>query len=357
MSVKIREKNKHLYLDIYQSGVRRWEKLSLRLTGDTKTDKEILRTAEEIRLQRELQVARGEHGLIDYLGAKKTLYSYLEEIASTKDKRNRLKRVLKYLKQSPNGETIQLGQITSNWIEVFQRHLLDQKTLSRNTASSYMIAINYALNKAVRDNLILKNPAYSVKNISEEEKIHDFLTTDEIQRFYNTPSINELGEEVKRAFIFAFYTGLRFSDLITLKWENIEHGDNKTYLIKVQAKTKKKVTYELNKTAYEVINDGKLHNRNDFVFPLLSTTKTDTNRYLKKISIKAGIDKNITWHTARRSNATLLHESGADIYTIKSILGHSNVTTTQKYAQITNKVISKAINALPEIKIDKEKQG
>ncbi len=103
-----------------------------------------------------------------------------------------------------------------------------------------------------------------------------------------------------------------------------------------------------------MINDGKLHNRNDFIFTLLNATNTNTNQYLKQWSAKAGIDKNIGWHTARRSNATLLHEAGADIYTIKGILGHKKVTTTEKYAQISDKSISEAINALPEIKIDKE---
>ena len=306
MSVKLKiERGKYLFLRISQNGVRKAESLSLRLTGDAKADKEILCVAEEIRLQKELQVVRKEYNLIDQAGAKKTLYSYIEELASTRSNKDSLYKILKYLKQYSDSETIQIKQVTSNWIEPFQSCLLKQSRLERNSVVQYMAAIRSALNKAVRDNLILKNPANSAKTISSEEKLHDILTIDEIQMICNTSANSELGEEVKRAFIFACFTGLKISDLQRLKWENIECRDNKVYLVMIQAKTKRKIRTELNRNAYEVIKDGKLHNRNDFVFPYLSTTKTNTNRYLKQWGEKAGIDKNICWHTARRSNATL----------------------------------------------------
>ncbi|MCL2792435.1 MAG: site-specific integrase [Spirochaetaceae bacterium] len=358
MSVKLKiERNKYLFLRIYQNGIRKVESLPLRLTGDAKADKEIKRTAEEIRLKRELQVVRGEYDLIDHIGAKKTLYSYIEELASNRDNKDSLYKVLRYLKQYPDSETIQLKQITSNWIESLQNYLLKQSGLERNSVVQYMAAIRSALNRAVRNNLILKNPANSVKAISAEEKIHSILTIDEIQTLYNTPMNSELGEEIKRAFIFGCFSGLRISDLQTLKWENIEHRNNKIYLIKVQKKTKTKIGSELNKTAYEMIRDDKLHNRNDYVFPFLSTTKTNTNRYLKQWAKKANIDKSIGWHTGRRSNATLLLESGAAIPTIQKLLGHGKITTTMKYTQTADRAMNEAANALPGIVIDKEKMN
>ena len=120
MSVKIRKKNnKYLFLDINQNGVRRWEKLPLRLTGDKQKDKETLRTVDEIRFQKELQLARGEHGLIDHIGSKKTLYSFIEELSKTRDKKDRTVKILKYLREYFGGETIQLKQVTSSWIEAF----------------------------------------------------------------------------------------------------------------------------------------------------------------------------------------------------------------------------------------------
>jgi len=358
MSVKIRDKKSYLYLDIYCRGKRKWEKLGLKLTGDKQQDREVRRLAEQVRLKRELQLFSGEHGLIDNIGAKKSLYAFLEEIVKNKSKKDQTVNVLKHLKQYPDGETIQIKQITSNWIERFQDYLLKESGLSRNSISQYIKSIASALNKAVASNFILKNPARSIKIVKAEEKSHDVLTMAEIQKLYDTSMISDLNKEISKAFIFAcFAGGLRISDLQSLKWENIEHRSDKIFLTKTQVKTKKIVKYELNKIAFEIISDGNIHNRDEFIFPILSSTKTNTHRYLKQLAKKANIDKNITWHTARRSNATLLVESGVNITIVQKILGHSSLATTMKYIQVADKSINEAASALPEIKLNKKNTG
>jgi len=357
MSVKLKiERGKYLFLRISQSGIRKTESLSLRLTGDPKADKEILRVAEEVRLLREIQIFRGEYNLIDHTGSKKTLYSYIAELVNAKGRKTSLFKVLRYLEHYPDGQTIQIKSINASWIESFQNYLLKESGLSNNSISQYITAIKSTLNKAVIDKFILQNPSHYIKTVKVPDKAYDILTIDEIQKLITTPLGNESQNEVKKAFIFAcFAGGLRVSDLISLKWENIEIRDNKIYLLKVIKKTKKTARFELNKTAYEIIQDGKLHNRNDLIFPLIS--KTNTYKYLKEWAIAAGIDKNMGWHTARRSNATLLLESGVNIVTIQNILGHNKLSTTQKYIQVSDKAINDAASALPEIKIDKEKMG
>jgi len=357
MSVKIRiDKGKYLLLDIYQSGIRKREKLSLRLTGDKQADKEISRLAEQVRLKRELQLFSGEYALIDEVGGKRTLFSYIQELSKTRDKKDSTAKILKYLKLYPNGDTIQLNKVTSKWIEDFYNYLLKDTKLSRNTASRYATAIPLALNNAVRNNYILKKP--SVKGIPREEIIYDVLSIDEIQKLWDTPINGALNNEVKKAFIFSCYQGgLRISDLKSLKWENIEHKTDKTYLAKVQKKTRKIVKYELNKLAYEIIRDDKIHSRAEFVFPLLATTGTDTSKYFKIWALKAGIDKRIGWHTARRSNATLLSESGVSPFIIQKLLGHRKISTTQRYIQLSDEAVNATANILPEIKLNKKNTG
>ena len=357
MSVKVRNKKGFLYLDIYHNGIRRWEKLSpLRLTGNKGDDKEILRVAEQARYKRELQLFSGEFELIDKLGGKKTLYSYIEELSQTRDKKDVTKKILKYLKLYPTGETIQLNKVTSGWQESFQTYLLKESGLARNTASRYMTAISLALNKAVKNNLILKKQ--SIKAISMEEIIYDVLTINEIQKLWDTPINGDLGQEIKRAFIFScFAGGLRISDLKTLKWENIERKGNKVFLQKVQKKTKRIVGHELHITAYDIIKGDTIHNREEYIFPLLAVTKTDTAKYFHNWIKKAGIEKRVGWHTARRSNATLLSESGVNPFVIQKILGHKKITTTQKYIRISDKALNEAASALPEIVINKENTG
>jgi site-specific recombinase XerD len=72
---------------------------------------------------------------------------------------------------------------------------------------------------------------------------------------------------------------------------------------------------------------------------------------LKKWAVKAGIRKNISWHTARRTFATMALQYGADIYTVSKLLGHSDISQTTKYAKVTDRLRTEAVNALPEILI------
>ncbi|GHV46158.1 hypothetical protein AGMMS49546_33650 [Spirochaetia bacterium] len=76
------------------------------------------------------------------------------------------------------------------------------------------------------------------------------------------------------------------------------------------------------------------------------------NKTLLKWAAAAGITKKVGWHTARRTNATLLLEGGADVATVSRLLGHSGVQVTMKYAQSTDKVKKQAVNGLPKIEIE-----
>ncbi|MHB9291305.1 hypothetical protein Holit_00379 [Hollandina sp. SP2] len=125
---------------------------------------------------------------------------------------------IRYLKKYANGETIQLSQITPQWVEDFQQFLLSGTNLSPTTAYDYSKAIRMALRKAVRENILIKNPADGVKGLPEPETDLIFLNVDEVQKLADTDLTGELGGEIKKAFIFACYTGLRISDLKSLKW-------------------------------------------------------------------------------------------------------------------------------------------
>jgi site-specific recombinase XerD len=72
---------------------------------------------------------------------------------------------------------------------------------------------------------------------------------------------------------------------------------------------------------------------------------------LKDWAKKAGIEKQIGWHTARHSFVVLSLESGTEIYTLSKLLGHTDVKTTQVYAVATDKMKREAVNALPVIEI------
>jgi site-specific recombinase XerD len=348
MSVNIRNKSGKLYLDIYENGVRKWEALHMALTNDKDMNKEIMRLAEMCRAKRALQVASGEWGLIDPVASKKTLYSFIKEMDDSKKHGCKIHQVLKHLKAFPGGFSIQIGHVNKKWIEDFQDYLLGR--LSCNSAHMYAGAVRQALRKAVKDSIIIRNPGDEIDTIKMQETDKIFLNIEEIQKLADIPTRNELEEEIRRAFLFACYTGLRISDLISITWGDIEYTP--LQIMKRQEKTKNKVFIPISNLAWSIINDRSIHKYNEFVFPLLSMVKrTSRFDYLQKWVTRAGIQKHIGWHTARHTFAVISLESGADIYTVSKLLGHKSISTTQVYAKATDKMKREAVNAIPEINI------
>jgi integrase len=308
-----------------------------------------MRMAEICRSKRETQLLAGSWDIQDPIAGRKKLVTYLDELAKARVNNDYITGGMRYLKKYNNGETIQLSQITPQWVDGFQQFLLSGTKLSPTTAYDYSKAIRMALRKAVNDNILIKNPASGVKGLQEPETDLIFLNIDEVQKLADTTITGKLGEEVRRAFIFACYTGLRICDIKTLKWSDIEL--NPLQIIKRQKKTQKAVYIPLKETSWRIINDGKEHNPSDKVFSLLASTKSQTNQYLIKWAEKAGVKKPVGWHTARRTFATWELEYGADIYTVAKLLGHKNIKQVAKYAQATDKLRRSAVAALPEIKM------
>jgi integrase len=352
MGVKIRINRGKLFLDIIHKGNRHWESLGLSVTADKTQMKEVMRLAEIARSKRETQLFSGEWDLLDPVSGKKSLYAYVEELGKDRDKRkDRINKVLPYLKKYPGGESIQLGQVSARWFTDFQNWLLKDTGLSESSASSYAAAIRIALKKAAREHVIPYDPAEGVKTISIPEADSVILSAEEIRRLAKTPLGGGLGADVKKAFLFSCFTALRISDLKTLTWGDIQRTPVRQ-VIKRQKKTARKVYVPLHESAWKIIDDGKIHLHTEPVFPRLAAIASPVNDYLKTWGDRAGIDRRFGWHTARRSCATLLLESGADMATVKKICGHSDIRITQIYAKATDAMTRRAVNALPEIEVE-----
>jgi site-specific recombinase XerD len=353
MAVHIREKEKangerRLYLDIYHEGRRRWESLGLTITGDKTQDREKYRLAETIRAKREIQLFQHANGLLDTVAAKKSLLRYAEEQAKDMPPKNHLPKSIKYLEEFDSN--IRLESIDARWLEGYQKFLLS-KGLKASTASHYYEALKHLLTIAVRDGLIIKNAGDQIKGIKIPESVRVFLSLKEIETLRDTELGGVLGAEVKRAFLFACFVGLRISDIKGLTWGNIELSTDNPSIYMRQQKTQGIVSIPLHKNALKFIWDGEtIHKKTEKVFPGLSNSKTNTNQYLTMWAEKAGIEKKIGWHTARHSFAMLAREYGKDIFVVSQLLGHKKVSTTQIYAKITDGAKRETISAIPELK-------
>jgi len=348
MSVKIRTKNRRLYLDIYHNGARKWEALKISLSTDKETNKEILKVAEICRAKRELQILTSAWGITDPVGGNISLYSYLEKIKAkgAPAVQNIITSSLHYLKNFPGGAVIQLKQVTTAWLIKYQEYLTTN-CVKPTTASTYEAQIRHALKLAMREHLIATDPTLGIKKIKRNDPNKIFLNADELQRIALMKTKYKTVETVRRAFLFGCNTGLRISDLRSLEWGHIQY--NPLQLIMKQTKTKNIVYIPLNDTAWKLINDGKIHNHADKIFPTISRWN---NKTIKDICKTAGIKKIASWHTARHTFAVMSLENGVDIYTLSKLMGHTDVKTTQVYAKATDKMKREAVNALPELKVN-----
>jgi len=350
MSVKLRTKNRRLYLDVYYNGSRKWEALKISLSEDREINKEILKAGEVCRAKRELQILSGAWEITDTVGGNISLVSYLKKIQGKSAKAMQLviTNTLLHLERFPGGAVIQLRQITAVWVQKFQDYLKNECGLKRSSADTYESIVRHAIKMAVKENLIPRDPTAGIKRIKRNEPDKVFLNTDELQKLASTELLIPYGPVIKRAFLFACNTGLRISDLISLVWESVEYKP--LQIIKRQLKTDQKVYIPLNENAWKMINDGNIHNYNERVFPCLE--KGTHGRYLEKWAKAAGVEKKIGWHTARHTFAVLSLESGADLYTVSKLLGHTDIKTTQVYAKATDKMKREAVNALPKLMVN-----
>ncbi len=353
MSVKLRKKKVaggkiSLYLDIYHNGQRQYEFLKLYLFKGTNTatkvaNNETLVLAETITAKRQIEINHSEYGLIPKFKKEADFVEYFKTIGQRKGRSvNIWKNTLNHLKTFTGGK-VAFKNINERWLEKYQDYLLKQ--VSRNSAHTYYSKIKAALNHAVRDKIIQSNPCKRVQNIRKEDTEIQFLTFEEIQVLSRAIPKTESGKEVARMFLFGCFTGLSLANLETLTYEQIEGESVKFF----RTKTEKWIYFPLNKTALSLI--GNTVNKEPSARIFNTPQRRHASRLLKKWGGQAGIKKNMHYHIARHTFATLSLTSGADLYTVSKLIGHKNLSTTQIYAEVIDSVKRQAVNNLPQLEL------
>ena len=215
-------------------------------------------------------------------------------------------------------------------------------TISQNTASTYFSILKAGLKQAFVDEYLTVDISAKVKGITSIEKPRVALTMNEVQMLVNTPCKNEV---LKRAFLFSILTRLRHGDIQTLKWKQIQQTSKGTWqAVVVQQKTKVPDYKPITQQALQLCGE-RPSDEESLVFEGL-TDASWISRPLKVWIEASDIKKHVTFHCGRHSFASLLLENGVDIYTIKDLMGHTNVRTTQIYTHIVNEKKEKAANTL-----------
>ena len=278
---------------------------------------------------------------------KKNFIEYYEEYVNlNKRKANRhLTNSLKQFKLFVDTDFIAPVDITENFCKRLRQYLLDKFT--GETPGGYYARFKWVINAATKDGYFIKNPTEEIFAKSNPSiRLKENLEAEEYKILLATPCNNE---EVKSAFIFCCYTGLRWVDVKKLEWNDIKNGILTTRII--QAKTGRPVTLTLHEIANSILNKQRAKaevsvKRMEFVF--LLPTADGANKVLNEWIKKAGIDKYITWSCARLSFSILLQDRNVDDATVAYLMGHTTTNQVRKtYKRHRPKNQSETINQLP----------
>jgi integrase len=176
-----------------------------------------------------------------------------------------------------------------------------------------------------------KNPFENIR-IKRGEVVITPLTREEMMRIANRDFKIKRLNQVRDVFIFACNTALSYSDMASVKKEDIQTTDNGVKYLKKQ-RIKTGITYIVPLSDVAI---GLLE-KYDYKLPIISNQRY--NSYLQEIADLCGIDKKLTSHIARHTAATLLLNSGVSIEVVAKILGHSNTKMTQHYAKLLDTTV------------------
>lgn len=364
--VKLRQRklangNVSLFLDIYEGGQRRKEYLKLYLIPEIndaakEQNKNTLKVAETIKVERILNIQSKKSSFFtaENSALKLPFVEYMEkEIEKYKGIRTKnyirrytssVKWVKRYDDKTP------LCDINTLWIQRYIHFLSVTpgkygKILNQNTIHEYLIYIANILNNAVREGLIQSNPTKKLSLADRPKKYEskrEFLTQEEIKKMIDVPTIDKYNN-IRNAFLFSCYCGLRYSDIQQLKWKDIKETKEGMIVEKKLQKTQTMLYLPLSKKASSFLNTRKTDT--DFVFNLPKSMAT-VEMYIKLWSEFAKIDKHVTFHTARHTFAVSILTCGGDIYTLSKLLGHKKISTTQIYADILEETKKKTVDLL-----------
>jgi integrase len=301
------------------------------------------REAEKFYALRISEVERGEYAKPVKVTISEFGQQYLEYAKANKRSWLRDEQIMKHLNVF-FGSTLltELGPLPIERYKLERMQAVAPATVNREIA-----LLKHLFNMAEQWGMYRgRNPVKGVKFLSENNFQFRSLTEEEEARLLQccSPYLQDL-------VTFAIHTGLRLGDMLNLKWEEVDIGqDGIRFLVQ---KTQRILELPLNNEVARVIRAWHGMRKTPFVFynPETGDQFKDLWLGLKKACRKAGL-KGVTWHTFRHTFASRLTHEGADLVTVKELLGHANITTTMRYAHTNRGAKMQAVRLL-EVRSDK----
>ena len=261
---------------------------------------------------------------------------------------------------------IVIATITEDLFEEY-RFYLKKRGLATATMNRYLCWLSRLMYHAVSQRIIRCNPFENAKYDKEEKKIR-FLQKSDVMKLMAMKMNDREAELARLMFVFSCFTGLAISDMENLEYKHIQTAAyGQMYIRKERQKTKVEFIVPLHPIAEAIINHCRSEKRrseeqqtvkekdDNLVFHR-DCSRSVMDAKLSIVGKACGICQRLSFHMARHTFGTMSLSAGIPIESIAKMMGHASISSTQVYAQVTDKKISKDMDRLIAKQSAKEKE-
>ncbi len=243
-----------------------------------------------------------------------------------------------FIKKCHKRSDISMLELTPDFIKEYEIYLSTDAGLHNGSVWSNCMWLKTIVTKAHYNGLTPRNP-FAQYRVNQNIKEREYLTEDEIKAVMTHEFADRKLAYIRDLFVFASFTALSFVDIKELATDDIVEVNGEKWILSKRHKTKVPFQVKLLDIPLQIIKRYERFQENGLVFPNLNYWSIC--KPLKQMIKECGITKEISFHSARHGFATLALSKGMPIESVSRILGHTNITTTQKYAKITTEKIDK----------------
>lgn len=244
-------------------------------------------------------------------------------------------------------EDYPFSEITEQFGLSYKVFLLKDMGCSTDKVNKCLCWLNRLVYIAVDREILRANPLEDVAYEKKKPPRLRHISRNELKRMMESPMEDPMLELARRMFIFSSLTGLAYVDIYRLYPHHISKtADNRTYIREKRGKTKVEAFIPLHPIAEQILS---LYNTTDDTKPVFPLPIRDILWHeIHAIGNALEFKENLSHHQARHTFGTLLLSEGISIESIARMMGHTNISSTQIYAKITDQKISEDMDRLIE---------
>ena len=239
---------------------------------------------------------------------------------------------------------------TEDFGNSYKAFLKRYKNFSPSQTNKCLCWLSKLVYLAVDYEILRANPLEDMEYEKKPAPKHRHISRAELKNILETPMLDPMQELGRRAFLFSTFTGLAYVDIMLLHPHHIGRtADGRRYIRINRKKTNVEAFIPLHPIAEQILD---LYNTTDDTKPVFPLPSRDEMWFeIHELGVAIGREENLSYHQARHSFGTFLISEGIPIESIAKMMGHSGIRTTQRYAEVTDKKISKDMDNLMAVRM------